>query len=49
MNMSGWSPSILKVLGSQGFAAAATTNTPATALKMILNNPCYDKVRNALA
>jgi hypothetical protein len=49
MNMSGWSPSILKVLGSQGFVAAAATNTPATALKMILDNPCYDKIRHALA
>ncbi len=48
MNMSGWSPSILKVLGSQGFADAASMNTPATALKAILDNPCYDKVRNAL-
>ena len=49
MNMSGWSPSILKVLGSQGFEAAAAMNTPATALKAILDNPCYDKIRHALA
>ena len=49
MNMSGWSPSILKVLGSQGFADAASMNTPVTALKAILDNPCYDKVRSALA